>query len=828
MSGSHVSDVHDSMTDLTIEGGSILDDLNKLRTQVRTITGESSYIDALAGGQSLADIYEAVVVDGFDATINGVLTTTGDAIFKSLVKVEGNATVEGILIASATLHALGVSTFDAKVNITSGGMEVDGDTLELSGADMSIKSAVGASSFTVAAASGDVYARGKLDVDGKATVASFKSSGDAEFSGAVQIDGSDTNAIPYVDVNDKLVMTNSAGLSFDGSDLSVGNKVAIRGNGSAKLANGDFTVSAAGAVYAASDLTVGAKASITAADGSASLANGSFTVSSTGAAYAANDLTVGRMASITAADGSASLADGDFTVSSAGLVSATDAKISSLTSGRVLLSDADHKLVDSASLSFDGKLRVGSYQWLDSADGSVSLADGDFTVSAAGAVYAASDLTVGRMASITAADGSASLANGDFTVSSSGEVVVGSTLEIDGALTAKETAEFQKDVTVDSTAKLKINSLTPTRIAFAGSSKEIVDSANMTYTSAEVNFYGGNATVSSAGKLHLADDLEVVGGKIDLSNSMYVSSETAGELELHAGAVKFHGADLKETGGQVFASIGGSDARNVSFKKDVEVLGNLNVKGATTYIETDNLKVKDAIIHLALSEGDASNARGLVLHGGTASDMAIGAAAGKSDEFVLATSVADSLVDSSNADVFSRAILASAWMAGVKLSAQEGREEGRIEWNATDAAVKLAAINGNKLELQAAGDMMLKANGSEFSLAANGEQALFAQQFDGLSIVGAILSAVSGGHLKKGSIAATDGASSLDFSSVGKLRADYDAEKDMDVYLNGVLLTAGDDYSIGNDADSQGKQIDLVGFSFQAGDKVTFLIRDAA
>jgi len=688
ISGSHSSDVHDDLSnsDLAIAGGSLGDELNKLRTQMRAVTGEASYLHAIT--QNLSDIYTALHVDGEDAEIQGKLTTTGDAIFESLVRVHGDAEFEGHLIFSGTLHAMGVSTFDAKVNVTSGGMEVDGDSLELSGADMSIKSAAGGpSNFTVAAASGDVYARGTLDVDGKATVASFKSNGDAEFGGAVQIDGSDTNAIPYVDVNDKLVMTNSAGLAFDGSDLSVGgSKVAIRGDGSAKLADGDFTVSSSGAVYAAGDVTVGTKASI-------------------------------------------------------------------------------------------------------------------------------------------AADGSVSLADGDFTVDSEGAVVVGSTLEIDGALTAKETAEFQKNVTVGSTAKLIINSLTPTHIAFAGADNDIVDSENMTYTSEEVNFYSDKATVSSAGKLYLADDLEVAGGKIDLSHGIYVSSETAGELELHAAAVKFNGADLKETGGQVFASIGDEDdARNVSFKKNVEVLGNLNVKGDLTYIDTTNMRVQDAFVILA-NVGSAVDS-GIVLVDGAGAnlDLVVGQH-GNVGEVVFGKGDRGSDGDGTMAGID----LVSSWMAGVKLSAQEGREEGRIEWNASDAAVKLAAIRGNKLELQADGDMMLKANGSEFSLAIAGDQAAFEAEFGAdKSIIGAILSAASGGHLKKGSIAATDGASSLDFSSVGKLRADYDAEKDMDVYLNGVLLTAGDDYSIGNNADSQGKQIDLVGFSFQAGDKVTFLIRDAA
>ena len=138
-------------------------------------------------------------------------------------------------------------------------------------------------------------------------------------------------------------------------------------------------------------------------------------------------------------------------------------------------------------------------------------------------------------------------------------------------------------------ASAKVSDLTATRVVYAAASGSLVDSANMT-------FDGTDLTVASAKVSDLTDGRVVYAGA---SGALVDSAE----MTFGAGGLTLS-KDLS--------------ARSGSFSGDVTISGDLNVMGATTTIDTQNLLVKDAKI--VISEGALVDGAGLYLANDTSGE----------------------------------------------------------------------------------------------------------------------------------------------------------------------------------------------------------------
>jgi len=329
---------------------------------------------------------------------------------------------------------------------------------------------------------------------------------------------------------------------------------------------------------------------------------------------------------------------------------------------------------------------------------------------------------------------------------------------------------------------------------------------------------------ATAGKLLLTSDLVEASGDLQVTGNT-IKSSTADAIELSGADVEVKG-DLQVSGNDILDSgaatvltfktldtvdhsvevannmeVKGDMFRAVSgsFSGDLTVAGDLTIQGSMTYIDTENLKVKDTLIHLNVGGGSNLSPRGIVLHGDQAyDDLAFGAKPASGD-FVLAMNVSDADVDAGNSDVFAGAKLAAAWLGEVKLGGAEGSLSGSLAATAAGAELSSTA----DLSVTAADDLLLAGNGATALTFVSGsaEYDSFMAQFPGYSIVGAIVAA--GGNFKQDSFlpGAVAANTAISFTSVGELRtaalAD-DASKKiaMDVYLNGVRLAYTEDYIV--------------------------------
>jgi len=202
------------------------------------------------------------------------------------------------------------------------------------------------------------------------------------------------------------------------------------------------------------------------------------------------------------------------------------------------------------------------------------------------------------------------------------------------------------------------------------------------------------------------------------------------------------------------------------------------------------MRVQDAFIYLATGSAGTTDS-GIVLHGGAGAgmDLVIGQDGGAGEV------IFGKMDRSPDGDGAMNAIaLVPAWMSSVKLSDFEGGAGGSLAYDPAGAG---------EVALSASSALKLSAHGSAFQLASSGEQSAFEAQFGAVSLVSAIISAASGGNFKQDSFlpGVKSAGAAIDFSSVGSLRsaelASEAAKKvAMDVYLNGVRLAYGSDYSI--------------------------------
>jgi len=219
--------------------------------------------------------------------------------------------------------------------------------------------------------------------------------------------------------------------------------------------------------------------------------------------------------------------------------------------------------------------------------------------------------------------------------------------KLDNKLTVSGAADFNGGVSAN---EIKIDGDTPGRMYIVGGNGEIKDTDKLTFDGTNFNVAGGvdaSGTVAAAavaidgdvaGRLYIVDadgsmkdeanltfadaKLSVAGG-VDASgtveaSAMKIDGDTAQRLYIvdADGSMKdeaklvFDGAKL--------AIDGNLEAVNGAFSGDVSVVGSLSVAGALTYIDTENLLVKDAKI--VISSGSLVDGAGIYLGEETAGE----------------------------------------------------------------------------------------------------------------------------------------------------------------------------------------------------------------
>ncbi len=707
--------------------------------QQSQISGSLAFNDTLEAGSGLA--YKQTIVGDLDALrsqVNKIIG--GERWYDALSGSQDLADIYAAVHMSGAdadfqgaLGVTGVATFDSDITGSAGLMLV-GDLDADGNADFA----------------GDVNMQSRLDVAGDFTAA-----------GAVGLSASGLATNVYGD----LVVAEYAtfdGLAAFNADVTA-NKISIDGATTGRL----YLVGASGEIAEEANLTFG---------------NGSLSV--TGGITGSAGLQVGGEATIVGSltgsfvkltgnidsDGDAAFAGG---LSSANIVTAGIADI-----GGVLevagVADFAAAVYMASSLGVSGSLDVA---------GPAVMSDG-LTVS-------------GDRLEVTGSFGLTGAADLDSTLNVDGVADFKSAMYVAGAAGLSGSLDVAGAVDLASTLA----------VAGAADLNGALDVAGIADFQAAVYMAGdlgvsGSLTVAQAATL--SNGLTVNGAAADFNadvtaNKISIDSDVAERLYIvdADGSIKdeskltFDGSTLAVDGD--ISATGDISAVSGSFSGDLTVAGDLVIQGSMTYIDTENLKVKDTLIHLNVAGNSNLSPRGIVLHGDQAyDDLAFGAKPASGD-FVLAKEVSDADVDAGNSDVFAGAKLAAMWMGEIKLGGIEGSLSGSFAATAAGAELSSTAA----LSVAAADDLALGANGEEIGLMSAAEKSDFDGKFDATSVVGALVELfdmIGGGSAAKGDLSSANVAAGvLTFSSVGTLTA---AEhKLIDVYLNGVLLSPSRDLS---------------------------------
>lgn len=243
-----------------------------------SVAGPSTLHAAVVSGslKIQGDVQGRVYVVGDDGEITDSMGLTYTSI--------GGLSVSGKATASNGLEING-AVADFNAGVTANDIKIDGDTagrlymvgssgeildqaqLTFALGSLAVKSSMGnAVKFSVDSSTGNVVAEGTLGVTGAATLSSTLSvSGAATLGAGLTVNaavadfnaGITSNEIKIdSDVAERLYIVGASGEIKDESKLTFnGSKLAV--DGALDIGGGDFTVSAAGAVYAASTLEVG-------------------------------------------------------------------------------------------------------------------------------------------------------------------------------------------------------------------------------------------------------------------------------------------------------------------------------------------------------------------------------------------------------------------------------------------------------------------------------------------------------------------------------------------------------------------------------------------
>ena len=385
------------------------------------------------------------------------------------------------------------------------------------------------------------------------------------------------------------------------------------------------------------------------------------------------------------------------------------------------------------AVSFDGALIAGSTARID---GDLAINTDKFLVAASsGNTTVAGTLAVAGMASL---NGGVSVESGKLAVADGGAgVTMNGTLTVSGA----------------------------SSLAAVGASGAVVLASTL---------QAGASTLSSL-TVSGASSLAAVGAS---GAAMFAS--TMGVI----GAISAASPSNSFNGLSVTGSNGLSVSSNLSVLGNATVNGDLYVKGATTYIQTDNMIVKDAFIYLATGSAGTTDSGIVFMKGaGGAWDLILGQDNGDG-EFIFAKQAHNASLDSPT-DLNASALV-PAWMSVAKIGANEGTMVGSLSKSGSDFLV--AAVDATaQLQLQSAGNAAIS-----FASAAQVPDASFAastvvgmlnelrQDLDGAS---------AGGNLSKVSYAGNSAAITagvLTFIAQSLASANH---KLVDVFLNGVMLS---------------------------------------
>ena len=166
---------------LTASSGVIVDANKKIdewRVDNLVLDGNTLSVDQTSNANGNINIIPGgatgeVVISANRTTINGPLTVSGAQTFTGNLGVTGNATITGTLDVDSQVTAASLNVEDltnARIVLAGTGGEIRDDAnFTFDGTAFNI----GTGNFTVAQASGNVYALGTLEVDGQSTLASL-------------------------------------------------------------------------------------------------------------------------------------------------------------------------------------------------------------------------------------------------------------------------------------------------------------------------------------------------------------------------------------------------------------------------------------------------------------------------------------------------------------------------------------------------------------------------------------------------------------------------------------------------------------------------------
>jgi len=291
------------------------------------------------------------------------------------------------------------------------------------------------------------------------------------------------------------------------------------------------------------------------------------------------------------------------------------AKVSDLTSGRVVLAGTSGELEDSASLTFDGTVLTSPR---------LAFAEANITVANIATAYITSSATIFKEdveeANITVANiatlYTTTLQVGSGTTTVTTDDVKTTTIN----LTTLNTATAFITTAVE-TQCAKVFDLTDGRVTYASAMGELVDSSNLTFdgtvlTSTEVTTPEANVTVANIATAYITTEATIATAKVsDLTDGRVVLAGTSGELE-DSGALIFDGTVLTSTEVTTpeanvtvanvttlyvpsTATIGDLTVDNgVVIGQNLTVSGNVTIQGGATTIESTTLTVDDKNIEL--------------------------------------------------------------------------------------------------------------------------------------------------------------------------------------------------------------------------------------
>ena len=418
------------------------------------------------------------------------------------------------------------------------------------------------------------------------------------------------------------------------------------------------------------------------------------------------------------------------------------------------------------AVSFDGALIAGSTARID---GDLAINTDKFLVAASsGNTTVAGTLAVAGMASL---NGGISVESGRLAVADGGAgVTMNGTLTVSGS-SSLAAVGASGPVVLASTLQAGASTLSSLTVSGASSLAAVGASGAVVLAS---TLQAGASTLSSL-TVSGASSLAAVGAS---GAAMFAS--TMGVI----GAISAASPSNVMNGLSVTGSNGLSVSSNLSVLGNATVNGDLYVKGATTYIQTDNMIVKDAFIYLATGSAGTTDSGIVFMKGaGGAWDLILGQDNGDG-EFIFAKQAHNASLDSPT-DLNASALV-PAWMSVAKIGANEGTMVGSLSKSGSDFLV--AAVDATaQLKLQSAGNAAIA-----FASAAQVPDASFAastvvgmlnelrQDLDGAS---------AGGNLSKVSYAGNSAAISsgvLTFIAQSLASANH---KLVDVFLNGVMLS---------------------------------------